>query len=311
MVSKFFTSPLPYIALILAHLIWGANFVVAKVTLQEFPPHTLAFLRFALASLFIAPFFLSFTKKTKIDKKDLPKLILIGVLIITFNIGFFYAGLSRTTALNASTLTLIIPLLSVIGGWWFLKEKVYLINLLGITLGFLGALVIIGVPGLFSGEFSSKTFLGNIFIILCSISWVAGAVISRQMLTKYPSLIITAIAFLVGVITFAIPASFEYIQNPGWPDQVSILGILGLGYITILSSISAYFLFEWALAKTSVIIADLFQYIEPIIAATLAILLLSERLSLEFLIGAVLIAAGVYLGTFAKEAHHRHKTHRT
>lgn len=272
---------------------------------------SLAFLRFALASLFLAPFFLSETKKVKIKKEDLPTLIAVGVFIIALNIPFFFEGIKRTTAINASVLTLIIPMLSVLLGWWFLKEKVYLINLFGIALGFLGALIIIGLPQMFTGTVSSQMLLGNILIILASTSWVVGATISKKILSKYSSLVVTAIAFLVGTVTMSIPATAEYIQNPNWTNQVTILGFLGLIFMTLLSSISAYFLFEWGLAKTSVIVADLFQYIEPFVAIGLAIIILGERISTSFLIGGALIAVGAYLGTLAKEAHHRHhKSHR-
>ncbi|OGE39316.1 hypothetical protein A3F00_02555 [Candidatus Daviesbacteria bacterium RIFCSPHIGHO2_12_FULL_37_11] len=311
MSSKILKSPIPYLALLLAHLIWGANFVVAKVTLEEFPTHSLAFLRFAIASLLLAPFFLAETRKVKINPKDLPNLILIGIFIITFNITFFFAGIQRTTATDASILTLVIPMLSVILGWIFLKEKVYTINLLGIALGFIGAIIIIGLPQILLGQFQPEMLLGNILMILASVSWVIGALISRKMLKIYPSLIVTAVAFLVGVITFFPPALREYLVDPGWPEKVTMLGLLGLAYMTALSSISAYFLFEWALAKTSLIAADLFQYIEPFIAATLAVLILHERISFSFIIGAVLIALGVYWGTLAKEFHHKHyRTHR-
>lgn len=310
MVSKIFTTPIPYLALILAHLIWGANFVVAKVTLQEFPLHSLAFLRFALASLLLAPFFLAETKKVKIKLKDLPVLVLIGICIISLNITFFFAGIERTTAINASILTLVIPISSVIIGWWFLKEKIFVINLLGIAMGLLGALLIIGLHKIILGNFSTEELLGNLFIIIASIIWVFGAMLSRKMLKIYPSMIVTAVAFLVGMLTFLPPAVFEYLKDPGWPTQVSMLGLLGLLYMTMLSSISAYFLFEWGLAKTSLISADLFQYIEPFIAAILAVLILGERVSFSFIIGAALIALGVYWGTFAKEIHHRHKIHR-
>lgn len=301
-------------------MIWGVNFVVAKITLAEFPPMSLAFLRFALASLLLAPFFLAETKKAssgersrtiKIQKTDLPKLICIGVLIITLNITFFFEGIKRTTVIDASVLTLIIPMLSVLLGWWFLKEKVFLINLFGIALGFVGALVIVGVPQIITGTVSPNMLLGNILIILAAISWVIGATISKRVLKDYSSLIITAIAFLVGTATMFIPASFEYFQNPTWMEGVTILGILGLIFMTLLSSISAYFLFEWGLSKTSVIIADLFQYIEPLVATFLAILILQETVSSSFLLGAAFIAVGVFLGTLYKEAHHRHhKAHR-
>ncbi len=311
MASSIFTKPWPYLALLLAHLIWGANFVVAKVTLQEFPLYSLAFLRFAFASLLLAPFFFAETKKVKIIKADLPKLILIGVLIITFNISFFFAGIERTSVSTAAAITLIIPIMSVILGWLFLKEKVFIINLVGIVFGLGGALIIIGLPQILQGNFQPKVLIGNLLMILASVSWVIGAAISREMLKKYPSLIITAIAFLVGVVTFFLPALKEYLQDPSWPERISALGLFGLLYMTMLSSISAYFLFEWGLAKTSLISADLFQYIEPFIAAVLAILILGETLSFSFIIGAVLIALGAYWGTFAKERHHRmHKFHR-
>lgn len=311
MSSQIIKKPIPYIALILAHLIWGANFVVAKVTLQEFPPMSLAFLRFSFASLLLAPFFLAETKKIKINKKDLPRLIAVGIFIITLNITFFFEGIKRTTAIDASFLTLIIPMLSVLLGWWFLKEKIYLINLVGIVLGFLGALIIIGLPQIITGTASLEVLMGNVLIILASISWVIGATISKGVLKKYSSLVVTAIAFLVGTLTMFIPASLEYIQSPGWVGQVTILGVLGLMYMTFLSSISAYFLFEWGLSKTSIIIANLFQYIEPLVATALAITLLSESISTSFLVGGALIMIGAYLGTLVKLVHRRyHKAHR-
>lgn len=313
MTSQIFRKPLPYIALLIAHLIWGANFVVAKITLQEFPPMSLAFLRFALASLFLAPFFFAQTKKVKIDNKDLPKFVAIGILIITLNITFFFEGIKRTTAINASALVLIIPILSVLFGWWFLKERIYLVNLIGIGLGLLGALIIIGLPNFFNGTLSTQTAIGNIFIIFSSIAWVVGAIVAKPILTKYPTIIVTAVAFMVGTLTFFIPAALEYLQNPGWVNQITILGILGVVYMTLLSSISAYFLFEWGLSKTTVYTADLFHYIEPFIAAALAVSVLSERISTSFLLGGLLIAVSAYLGTLSKIKrvhHHLNKAHR-
>lgn len=292
-------------------MIWGGNFVVAKVTLQEFPPMSLAFLRFSFACLFLAPFFFSQSKKVKIDKKDLPYLIAVGVFIITLNIAFFFEGIKRTTAIDASVLTLIIPILSVLLGWGYFKEKIYLINLLGIFLSLVGTLVIIGLPQLLTGSISTQMLLGNILVILASISWVIGAAFSKQMLKKYPSLTVTAIAFMVGAVVMFIPATLEYLENPSWPQQITVLGLFGLTYMILLSSISAYFLFEWGLSKTSIIAADLFQYIEPFVASFLAVMILAERITVSFIIGAGLIAVGVFLGTLAKEAHYRHhKAHR-
>lgn len=310
--SQLLSKPLPYIALILANLIWAVNFVVAKITLQEIPPMSLAFLRFAFAVILIAPFFIAQTKKTKIQMQDFPKLISMGILIITLNIAFFFEGIARSTVINASVLTLIIPIFSVLVGWIFLREKVYLVNLFGAVVGFIGALVIIRVPQFFLGTYSPTELVGNILIILASLCWVAGSVISKEMLEKYSSLVVTTIAFLVGVVTFFLPAVNEYLQDPSWVNQVSTLGVLGLVYMILLSSISAYFLFEWGLSKVGVYRANLLHYIEPFIAAGLGVWILQEQITPPFLFGSVLIILGVYLGTLTK-SHHKelHKTNRT
>ncbi|MDO8638981.1 MAG: EamA family transporter [Candidatus Daviesbacteria bacterium] len=299
----------PYVAIITAHVIWGVNFIAAKFALQEFPPMSLAFLRFFFALILLSPFLL--TERKKIDKADLPILLGIGLLMVTLNIGFFFEGLKRTTVTTASALTLVVPILSVLGGWWFLKEKVYVVNLAGIFLGFLGTILIVGLPFIILGiQPTSETLLGSFLIILASICWVAGAILSKGILKKYSTLTLTAVIFAVGAVTFLIPALTEYLQNPNWYQQVTILGIAGLSFITIASSICAYFLFEWGLSKLGVIKADLFQYIEPIIASTLGVLILGEQLRFSFIIGGVLIALGVYWATLSKERHKHHKMHR-
>lgn len=311
MSSQILSKPLPYIALIIAHVIWGINTVVAKVTLQEFPPMTLAFLRFSLATIFLIPFFLAETKKVKINSKDVPKLTLVGILIITLNIAFFFEGLSRTSVVSASVLTLTVPIFSVLLGWIFLKEKIYTANLAGILFGFLGALVILNIPLFFLGNFSPGEMTGNLLLILASFSWVIGSIVSRECLKKYPSMIVTSFAFLVGVVTFLLPAAKEYLTNPLWVGKVTMLGVFGLFYMTLLSSISAYFLFEWGLAKTSASQANLFSYIMPFISITLAVMILNEKITTPIIFGSILIFAGVYLGTLAKETHHKiHKFHR-
>lgn len=312
MASGIFTKTWPYAAIIIAHLIWGVNFIAAKLTLQEFPPMSLSFLRFSLAIILLAPFLIIEKKRDVIKRKDLPWLFATGILMVTLNIAFFYTGLTYTDVTSASVLTMVIPIVSLLLGWAFLKEKIYTVNLIGIVIGLIGALLVIGLPALiFRESIPGDVLMGDILIILASISWVIGAIISHRLLKTYSSLTITFIIFLVGVITFFIPALNEYVQNPAWTSHVTWLGIAGLAYITVAASISAYFLFEWGLSKLGVVQSDLFQYIEPPIAITLAVLILNEKLQFSFIIGGLLIAIGVYWSTLLKIQHKHHKAHRT
>lgn len=314
MTSQILTKPLPYLALLIAHLIWGVNFVVAKITLGEFPVMSLAFLRFTLASILLLPFLLAFEKKQlKIKLEKAPKIFLVGLLMFTVHISLFYEGLSRSRAIDASVLSMSIPIISVILGWLFLREKIYWINLLGILLGFAGAMTVLGLPLIFLGEFSSQGLLGNILILASGLSFVVGAIYAKSLLKTYHPLIVTAVGFITGMITFLIPAILEYLANPAWINKISLLGVLGLLYIAILSSIVAFFLLTWALEKTDPIRVHLFQYLEPAVAATFAVPLLSERISYSFIVGTVLVVLGVYWGTLGREHHHypHHKHHRS
>lgn len=308
--SEILKKPIFYLAIIAAHVIWGANYVFAKITLNEIPIMSLGFLRYGLACLLITPFLFSLAEKDRRVKiEHLPKLILGALLVAVINIAFFYMGLKRTTAIDASVLELSIPVISVIAGWWFLKEKIFYANFAGIILSLFGALSIIGIPLLLLGNFSSKQLFGNLLILGSATSFVMGALIFKKMLKIYSPLIITAITFLTATIAFSIPALVEYLQNPNWVLKVSILGIFGLIYITVLSSICAYFLLLWGLNKIPLSHANMIQYLEPTVAASLAVPLLGERISFSFIIGTCLIVLGVYWGTLGKDAHH-HEHHK-
>ncbi len=312
--SEIFKTPFPYIALLLAHLLWGANYVVAKIVLHEVPVMSLSFLRFGLACLLISPFLINLEPKMKkVQYAHIPRLIIASLLLGTINITFFYLGISKTLAINASVLNLIVPILSVLGAWWFLKEKIYSINLIGIILAVLGTAAVIGLPLLLTSNFSGVEMFGNLLLILGGISFVAGALIIKPMFKEYSPLSITAFTFLTATVAFFIPAVLEYIANPDWISQVGIVSMLGILYIAVLSTVVAYFLMMWSYSKIELSHAVIIQYVEPAVAASLAIPLLGERISYSFIVGFCMIALGVYWGTLGRTEHHHinHKHQRS
>ncbi len=302
---------LPYLAVIISQLIWGINFIVAKLTLTIIPPMTLAFLRFFLASILFIPFVMVQKDSLKVNKKDILRFLLVGIFMITFNISLFFIGLTKTTVTSASIITLVIPILSVLTGWTFLKERIYMVNLVGIVIGLIGALFLLELPSIAIGNSVDYiSVLGDILIFLSSVSFVIGATLARPLLKKYTTLTLTFVIFIIGSITFAVPAVVEYQQNPSWISHITFFSIVGVIYTVLLSSITAYFLFEWALEKIGIIKADLFQYIQPLIATTLGVILLGEDLHYSYIIGGILIGLGSYWGTLGKEKHKLHKAHK-
>src|SRR3989344_6328032 len=190
MKSELLKNPLPYFVLFLCHLIWAVNTVIAKITLFQVPVMSLLFIRFLIASLILLPFLLRSQKRLHhIEKKHVPLLVLTGVFMIVFNNALGYSGLSLTTAIDASILGLFIPLISVLFGWWILKEKIYRINLVGILFGFTGAVIIIGLPFIFGNVLTSERVLGNLLIVVSGICVVIGFGLSKELVRIYPPVV--------------------------------------------------------------------------------------------------------------------------
>jgi drug/metabolite transporter (DMT)-like permease len=313
--SSLFKTPLPYIALLIAHVIWGINFVVAKVTLNEIPVMSLGFLRFFLAALLMIPFLFTIEKsKRSLKFKHLLQIFLIGIFLTTFNIAFFYEGIKRTEAIAGSVLMLVTPVISLLGAWIFLREKIYLINFLGILVCLFGTSLVLKLPLIFFGNFGGlENLLGNGLLIASAICFVIGSIMSKRLLAVYSPIFLTITMFIVGAITFAGPAAFEYYKDPSWVTKVDILGILGALFIVLLSTVSAFFLLIWGYSKLPVTQANLIQYIEPAVTATFAVAFLNERISYLFIVGTCLVVLGVYWGTLGKQEHHHlpHRAHRT
>ena len=155
------------LALIVANIIWGAASPIFKLSLQNIPPFTLAFLRFFLGSILLI-----FVVGKKIfiqisSWKDLLLLVLNGLTGITINIIFFFLGLRLTYAINAPVIASAGPIVTFFFAVLFLREKLVLKKLVGMILGTLGILTIVFEPLLQSGIDGS--ILGNFFLVLVDI----------------------------------------------------------------------------------------------------------------------------------------------
>ncbi|OGH22104.1 MAG: hypothetical protein A3F31_03185 [Candidatus Levybacteria bacterium RIFCSPHIGHO2_12_FULL_38_12] len=285
---------LAYLSLTIASVIWGANGPIMKFVLASIPPFTLAFLRFGGASLILFPFVF---KKLSIAKKDRKNVILSAIFGVSLNIGFFFLGLNATTALNAGIIVASLPIFTLIFAGIFLKEKVGKNFVLGSLLGLLGILVIIG-KGFFSASISP---LGDILILLATLSYVIYEIISKH-LKNYSPLTIIFYMCLIGALSFFPFAFLEYQTNPLWIYRLSPGIIMGIVYGIFFSSLAAYVLWQWALWQLQASRVGFFFYLDPIVSTITAVLFLSEHITPSFILGSLLI----FLGLFVAEGHFRH-----
>lgn len=282
----------PILALIIANIIWGAASPIFKYSLQNIPPFSLAFLRFLIASLLLYPFV-----HKNIDYPDLKNKWLWAFAItgITINISFFFLGLKLTESVNAPVIASSAPIIILVCSAIFLREKIKKAAVIGTLLSFLGILLII-----------KGSFAGNFLLILSTLGYVVSVVIGRKILTEKNSLGITFWSFLIGTVSFLPLMLVEYWQNPGWMANLDFRGWTGILYGGIFSSLIAYVLYDWALAKLPAYRTSIFTYLDPVVAILIAIPLLGEKITIPFVIGSILVFLGILI---AEKRLHYHPLH--
>jgi drug/metabolite transporter (DMT)-like permease len=291
---------LAYILLIITAIIWGIAGPVIKHTLQFIPPFTFLFWRFLLASIIFLPFLIWRAKKEKETIKSLLPIIPIGFLGIPLCLTFVFLGFERTSALDGTILGALAPIFIVLAGVLFLNEKVTKLETLGLVVAIAGSVVMISQPLLEGSAFAQKNLLGNLLILLSDIVWTAYIIASKKEFKKHSPFVITAVSFLTGLVTIF---PLALLESGSQLTNYELLitnhpALLGLLYMTFLSSVVGYFAFEIGLKLIEASEASLFAYLQPIFAAPAAIVWLGEKVTPPFLVGAGIIALGVFLTEF-------------
>lgn len=293
MLKKLSTVQKAFLALIVANVIWGAAAPIFKLSLQNIPPFTLAFLRFFLASILLLVILRRNAALPIANRRDTLLLVANSLLGITGNIIFFFLGLKLTLALNAPVIASSAPIITLLFAMLLLREKFYLRKLVGMLLGTAGILLIIFQPLIEVGFVGSV--VGNLFLVLATLGAVGGTITGRRLFPRYPPLTLTFWSFIIGSASFLPLAIYEYLQAPNLYALLDWRGYLGIGFGAILSSAASYALFNWGVSKISATDTSMFTYIDPVVGTILAFLLLHEPITWPFVLGTVFIFGGIFL----------------
>lgn len=280
-----------FLSILLYCLIGGAVAAVTKIGLREIPPLSFAFIRFLLASLCVAPFFL--TRHKHLFRQI--KLLIPISLLATGNIIFFILGIKTTTANISQLLYAGTPLLTSLIVYFFFKEKLNSVKIIGLFIGLLGVLIVVLLPVIHKGESFSGDLLGNLLIIIAVVCWSFYMVYSKKLLANFSPFFITNIFIFVTTIVL-FPFFLVQIQtNFGWWENLSTVGITSLIYIVLFGTIGTYILNQYAIKHGGSVIASLAYYLVPIFSFLWAFVLLGERLNSGIIAGGAFSLLGIYL----------------
>lgn len=282
------------LAVILGSLLGGAVSPLTKLGLKKIPPFTFSFLRFAIASLSIWPFYL---KKGSPITKKYKKLIIISFLPI-LNIILFVFGVKLTTASTAQMLYAASPILAGVFSFFILGLILSTGKWIAIIIGFLGALIVIILPAIEKASPFIGDIRGNILIIFAVIAWSLYLVLSKKIQNNFSPLVITSIFIFQAALFFLIMAATEtHLYKALW-ESLNITSIISILYIGVIGTVVTYLLFQYAIKYGGPIVGTLSFYLLPISSYVLSYLILGERLTWGLALGTIVVFASITAYSF-------------
>ena len=289
---------LPLLAATIATTIYGINHTVAKMVMPIYIGSLGLVLLRVLGATIMFWIISLFFKSKPIEKKDRLTILKCGLFGMSINIAAFIAGLDYSTPVNSSILIIISPIFVVILSFFIFKNKINFIKILGIILGFIGAIILI-LTADSNSSIGRNIPLGNFLFIVNSISYAYYLIIVKPMAEKYDLITLFKWLFLVGLV-FNFPIGINQFLDVDWQNLPLLQAVLPMAFVVICTTFMTYFLNGYALTKLTSAEVAVFMYLQPIIGVVFAIFTKSDSITLTIVIASMLIFSGVYLTTVLK-----------
>jgi len=290
------TAPVRHVwaALLVIYVVWGSTYLAIKVAVDTLPPLFAAGTRFlAAAALLVAILALRGTS-LRISRRELAACAFAGLLLLTLGVGVVHIAETRIDSSVAAMIAGTVPL-QIIGMRMLAGENPARATRLSTLAGLVG-LGLVVAPGLGAGSAA----LGLAVMIGASISWSTGSFLSRGLSLPRNPFVATAWEMAAGgvFLTGAALATGEWRELDG--AAFALDSVLAWAYLVVMGSLVGFTAYAWLLRVAPISLVVTHQYVNPLVAIALGMLLLGERPSPWTLAGALLVVAAVYVAVRAE-----------
>ena len=284
-----------YLALIAAFLatsIYGINHTIAKEVMPIYVGSSGFIMLRLLGATLIFWLISLFTPNEKIEKKDFLKILLASILGMCVNMLAFFRGLELSTPINSGIIITLSPVIVLILSYFFLKEKVTLKKIIGILIGFSGAVFLI-LNSSKTGINAPNIPLGNSFFLLNASAYAGYLIVIKPLTSKYNIFTLMKWLFLIGLV-LSTPITFNQFIEVNW-TELPWFAIWRMAYVVIGTTFLTYLFNIYALKTLSPTTIGSFIYLQPIITIGFALITGNDVLDTTKLLSCLLVFIGIYL----------------
>ena len=278
--------------------IWGSTFVFTKLLLNNgISPAQIFTLRFIIAYIMLLILEMvnarrKGTRLTLLSRSWREELIMAALGLTGGSLYFLSenAAMLHTTATNTSLIVCTCPLVTMLVFRLFYRtERITRRQLAGSLTACLGMATVV-LNGHFVLHLSP---LGDLLAFTACVCWAFYSLMMRLVTYDYSTVFITRKVFFYGLVTI-LP---YYIVYPGMPAIAIILQpriLANLLFLSCVASLICFMAWNWVIRQLGAVSATNWVYFNPITTIIFAWWILSEQITPFFIIGTVLILAGMY-----------------
>ena len=276
-----------------AAVLLGASVVAVRVAVRDIPPTSLAVIRFGQGALvLLGGIAVVRPALLRIDLRGLCFDVLLGAIIFSLFPLSFNVGLQFTQATRGALMLATLPIWSMLLARCFLGERLGVRRTVGVGLTLVGVLIVVGERGL-NLETDGRALLGDGLVLFTAFLGALYGVLTKRAFNRQHPLTVVSYAMLSGTLVLLPIAMWEgMVDEFGQLDSSLALIVLFLG---IPGGAIAFGMWTMALARLTPTQVAVYINLNPIVAAVLGVLLLSERATPVFLLSFVAVIGGVLL----------------
>jgi drug/metabolite transporter (DMT)-like permease len=285
-----------HIAILIANIIFGLNTPISRSLIPAtISPYTLTFFRMSGAMTLFWVLSL-FVKKEHVPWKDIFLLALASIFGLVLNQIPFIVGLSMTSPIDASIVITLLPIISMFLAAVIIKEPVTFKKILGVLVGAFGALLLI-----FSHrdvQIGNGNMAGNLIVLTGVVSYALYLSLFKRLVSSYSPITTMKWMFLFATV-ISCPVCYKDLMLTDF-SSLSVSAYIRMGYVIVFATFIAYILIPVGQKTMRPTTISMYNYLQPVIASFVAIMLGLDIFRIEQLISGILVFVGVYFVTRSK-----------
>lgn len=233
----------------------------------------------------------------RVSVSMLGRLCVAGILCIVLNQVLFTVGVNYTSPIDATVISTMLPIVTMIFAAIILKESITGMKVVGIAVGAAGALTLV-----FGGSGSSVGggLVGDALCFTAQVSCALYMVIFSNTIHRYSVVTLMKWLFLfsaiiVTMVTWPSVVAVDYASLPlkAWGEMLFI--VFGGTFVS-------YIFFTGGQKLLRPTVVSMYNYVQPIVATVLSVAMGVGTFGVGKVTSMAMVFAGVYIVTHAKNS---------